>query len=204
MSTNNPLDLETSLEFDSHADTTVLGAGARIIQSYDQLVEVVGYDPQHGLQMFKIFSGVLAFDHPRDRQVYHLVFHQSIHMPPLDHHLLSPIQCRINYVTVNNVSNFLTLFPTDNTHAIIVQNPDNELNTLSFPLHLQGVMSYLPVQKPTAIKLETGDIVWINMMAENLDWDTNDPTYSSQEVAMIDYKGVVLPHPDWGLCYHTR
>jgi hypothetical protein len=40
--------LETSLELDSHADTTVLRAGALIIQSYDQPVEVVGYDPQQG------------------------------------------------------------------------------------------------------------------------------------------------------------
>ena len=44
MSSNNAL--ETSLELDSHADTTVLGAGALIIQSYDQPVKVVGYDPQ--------------------------------------------------------------------------------------------------------------------------------------------------------------
>jgi hypothetical protein len=33
MSSNNPL--ETSLKLDSHADMTVLGAGALIIQSYD-------------------------------------------------------------------------------------------------------------------------------------------------------------------------
>ncbi len=35
-------------------------------------------------------------------------------------------------------------------------------------------------------------------MAENLDWDPNDPTYSSQEAAMIDYREVVLPLPDRG------
>jgi hypothetical protein len=57
--------LETNLELDSHADTTVLGAGALIIQSYDQPVEVVGYDPQQGLQTFEMVSGILAFDHPR-------------------------------------------------------------------------------------------------------------------------------------------
>ena len=64
MSSNNPL--EKCLELDSHADTAVLVAGALIIQSYDQPVEVVGYDPQQGLQTFEMVSGVLAFDHPRD------------------------------------------------------------------------------------------------------------------------------------------
>jgi hypothetical protein len=70
--------------------------------------------------------------------------------------------------------------------------------TLSFPLHLQGVTSYLPVRKPTATKWETGDIIRIDMMAENLNWDPNDPTYSSQEAAKTDYRGVVLPCPDRG------
>jgi hypothetical protein len=161
-------------------------------------VEVVGYDPQQGSQTFEMVSGILAFDHPRDGQVYHLVFHQAIHMPQLDHHLLCPMQCHVNDVTVNNVPKFRTRFPTDNMHALIVQNPDNDSTTLSFPLHLQGVTLYLLVRKSTAAKWDTGDIVRIDMMAENLDWDPNDPTYSSQEATMTDYRGVVLPRPDRG------
>jgi hypothetical protein len=40
--------LETSLELDSHADTTVLGGDALIFQNYDRPVEVLGYDPTMG------------------------------------------------------------------------------------------------------------------------------------------------------------
>ncbi len=58
--------------------------------------------------------------------------------------------------------------------------------------------SYLPVRKPTVAAWETGDIVRIEMTADNLDWDPNDPTYSSQEAAMTDYRGVVLPCSDRG------
>ncbi len=172
---------------------TVLGAGALIIQSYDQPMEVVGYDPQQGLQTFETVSGVLAFDNPWDGQIYYLVFHQAIHMPQLGHHLLCPMQCRVNDVTVNNVPKLLTRFPTDNTHALIVQNPDDDSTTLTFPLHLKGVTPYLPVRKPIAAKWETGDIIRIDMMAENLDWDPNDPTYTTQEAAMTDYRVIVLP-----------
>ena len=142
--------------------------------------------------------GVLPFDHPRDGQVYNLVFHQAIHMPQLDHHLLCPMLCRVNDVTVNNVPKLLTHFPTDNTHALVVQNPDDDSTTLSFPLHLQGVTSYLPVRKPTADEWESGDIIRIDTTPENLNWNPNDPTYSSQEAAMTDYRGVVLPCPDRG------
>jgi hypothetical protein len=59
-------------------------------------------------------------------------------------------------------------------------------------------MSYLSVRKPTVAEWETGGILWIYMTAENLDWDPNDPTYSSQEASMKDYRGVVLPRPDRG------
>ncbi len=172
---------------------TVLGAGALTIQSYDQPLEVVGNDPQQGSQTFETVSGVLAFDQLQDGQVYHLVFHQPIHMPQLDHHLLCPMQCCVNDVTVHDVPKFWTRFPTDNTHALIVQNPDNDSITLSFPLHVQGVMLYLPVRKLTSAKWETGNIVQINMTAEHLDWDSNDPIYSSHEAAMTDYRGLSYP-----------
>ncbi len=109
MSSNNPL--ETSLELDSHADTTVLGAGALIIQSYVRPVDVVGYDPQQGLQTFEMVSNILAFDHLKDGKVYHLVFHQVIHMPQLDRHLVCPMQCHINDVTVNNTPKISDSFP---------------------------------------------------------------------------------------------
>ena len=42
--------IETSLELDSHEDTTVIEADTLTIQNYDRPVEVVGYDPQQGLQ----------------------------------------------------------------------------------------------------------------------------------------------------------
>jgi hypothetical protein len=93
---------------------------------------------------------------------------------------------------------FLTCFPTDNTHTLVVQNPDDDSTTLSFPLHLQGVTSYLPVRKPTADEWESGETVRIDMTAETLAWNPNDPTYSSQEAAMTDYRRVVMPCPDRG------
>jgi hypothetical protein len=88
-------------------------------------------------------------------------------MPKLNHHLLCPMQCRVNYVTVNDVPKMFTIFPTDNRYAINLQKPDNESNVLSISLHLQGVTLYLPVRKPTVAEWETGDII---------DWDPSDPT----------------------------
>ena len=59
--------------------------------------------------------------------------------------MLCPMQCHVNDVTINNVPKFLTHFPTDNMHAIVIINPDDESNICIFPLHLQGVTLQLPV-----------------------------------------------------------
>ncbi len=93
---------ETTLELDSHADTCVLGCDALILLDYDRPVIVEGYDPSLGAKTYATVSGALAYDDPVTHKVYHLVINQAICIPHLDHHLLSPMQCRVNDVIVND------------------------------------------------------------------------------------------------------
>jgi len=137
-----------------------------------------------GSKTYQAVSGALAFDHPMTGRTYLLVFHQAISMPQLDHHLLCPMQCRVNDVIVNDVPKFLTLNPTDNMHAIVVQDPDDLAQHIWFPLNIRGITSYLMVRKPTLDKWESGDMLHIDMTAKHLDWDPNNPTYLQQEAAM--------------------
>ena len=52
---------ETTLESDSHADTTYLGRGALTIFDYDCPVNVQGYDPSLGAKEYRTVSGALAY-----------------------------------------------------------------------------------------------------------------------------------------------
>ena len=117
-------DFETTLELDSLANTCILGRDALSIYDYDRPVEVTGFYPAIGLQCYLTVSGVVKFTHPVSGEQSHLVFHQAIHIPHLLHHLLCPMQCRMNEVTVNDVPKFVTVDPTENTHAKIVQSDD--------------------------------------------------------------------------------
>ncbi len=106
---------ETTLELDSHADTCILGCDALITLDYNRPVSVVGYDPNLGSRTYKTVSGVVAYDEPATGSVYHLVTNQAIQIPHLDHHLLCPMQCRVNDVIVKTFQNFwqdLTLLTT--------------------------------------------------------------------------------------------
>ncbi len=101
----------TTLELDSHADTCVLGKDCLVILDYDRPVQVVGYDPALGAKTYQTISGVIAHDDPVTGEVIHLIIHQAIHIPHLDHHLLCPMQCRVNDVIINETPSFWTRAP---------------------------------------------------------------------------------------------
>ena len=103
---------ENSLELDSHADTCCVGKDALVIYDYDRPVTVSGYDPQLGSRDFKTVSAVLEYTNPLTGQIYHLVIHQAIQIPNLDHHMLCPMQCRVNDIIINDVPKFLMKTPT--------------------------------------------------------------------------------------------
>jgi hypothetical protein len=138
--------LETTLELDSHADTCVIGRDALIILDFQRPVSVQGYDKTLGCKTYQTVSGVVSYVDPQTAMEYHLVINQAIHIPHLDHHLLCPMQCRVNDVIVHETPRFLEKNPTDNTHALTIEDPDDPLQTIILRLALRGVTSFLNVK----------------------------------------------------------
>jgi hypothetical protein len=91
-------------------------------------------------------SRVLAYDDPTTGEVYHLVINQAIYTPHLDHHLICPMQCRVNDVIVDDMPKFLTSDPTDHMHALTIIDPDQPAQTAILPPALQGVTLLLNVR----------------------------------------------------------
>ena len=137
--TTNPR--ETSLELDSHADTCCVGAGALIIADYDRPVTVTGYDPQLGTRTLRTVSAVLEYT-KSNGQRYHLLINQAISIPNLDHHLLCPMQCRVNDIIINDCPKFLTPNPRPDSHAIVAVDPEDDSKQIILPLSISGVTSY--------------------------------------------------------------
>ena len=92
---------ETTLEVDSHADTTCLGRGALKIFDFNTPVNVQGYDASLGIRQYQTVSGVIGYVHPFTGRKYHIIIHQAIHMPELGHHLLCPMHVRANEIMLN-------------------------------------------------------------------------------------------------------
>ena len=109
-----------------------------------------GYDRSLGAQYFCTVSAVLGYIEPNSGQTYHLVIHQAIKIPHLDHSLLCTMQCQMKGVEINETPRFLEKNKTPNSQAIVIDDPDPKSNsTVTLPLSLSGVKSYLPVHQPS-------------------------------------------------------
>ena len=75
--------------------------GVLKIYYYNCPVNVQGYEPSLGANQYSTIIGALAYVNPFTGLKYHLIVHQAIHMPDLDHPLLCPMQCRANGVVIN-------------------------------------------------------------------------------------------------------
>ncbi len=95
--------------------------------------------------MLTTIAGVVAYDHPQMGKVYLLVFHQAIFPPNLNHHLLCPMPCRLNHVTINETLKFLVHDLDESTHAILADDPLGKKGPLVIPLSIEGVNIYFHI-----------------------------------------------------------
>ncbi len=152
----------------------------------------MGYDESLGSKTYQTVSGVVAYDDPHTGRMLHLIINQAILIPHLDHHLLCPMQCCVNDVTINDLPKFLAANPTDQTHALIINDPDNPLQLVILPLTLRGVTPLLNVRTVTIDELNSQDYPRLHLTSETLTWDPTTTLYEQQENAMMDYSGNII------------
>ncbi len=170
----------------------MLGRDALIILDYQQPVSIVGYDESLGSKAYQTVSGVVAYDDPLTGRMLHLIINQAIHIPHLDHHLLCPMQCRVNDVAINNLPKFLVANPTDQTHALTINDPNNPLQPVILPITLRGVTSLLNVRTVTINEFNSQDYPRLHLTSETLTWDPMTNLYEQEENAMMEYSGNIV------------
>ena len=157
---------ETTFEADSHADTTCLGRGTLKIFDYDTPVNVMGYDPSMGSTQYSIISGALGYVHPFTGIKYHLVVHQAVHIPEIEHHLLCPMQCRANDVIVNDCPRIHCDDPDESSHSVVAVDDNGEQVIL--PFFLRGVTSHFTVESISKEEFERHECPRIELTSRDL------------------------------------
>ena len=102
------------------------------------------------------------------------------------------MQLRVNDVEVNERPKFLTRYPTDSSHAIIVPSEGCEVR-LTIPLSLKGVTSYFPTRKPTREEYERASTRF-ELTSEAPEWNPHTNLFSDQEEALVDDSGMLLDY----------
>ncbi len=153
----------------------------------------MGYDESLGSKTYQTVSGVVAYNDPQTRRTLHLIINQAIHIPHLDHHLLCPMQCRVNDVIVNNLPKYLANDPTDQMHALTLTDPNNPLQPVILLLILRGSTLVLNVRSTTINEFNIHDYSRLHSTSETLTWDPTTDLYEKQEHAMMDYSDNIFP-----------
>ena len=121
---------------------------------------------------------------------YHLIFHQAIHMPDLNHHLLCPMQCRANGVVINECLRMYCSEPTQESHAIVAMYENGA--SVVLPFFLRGVTLHLNVLSLTHDKFEHHGCTRIDLTLGDLTWVPSTYIYEDQENAMMDFQGEIF------------
>ena len=89
---------------------------------YESPVHVQGYDSALGTKTYYTISEAFLYNNSYKGQTYHIVIHEAIKIPDLNHYMLCTIQVCTNSVTVNDCPRLLTDHLTEETHDIIADD----------------------------------------------------------------------------------
>ena len=172
------------MELDSRADTCAFGKDCLIVHDTGARVSVEPFIQSIGsVPKVPIVTVAVAYDDPTTSHAHVMFFHQVLHMPNMDTHLVSPFQLRDHGVLVNDVP-LLHVDPdnrNDSHHTIYIPTAD-----VTLPLSLRGTMSGLTVRKPTWTEVndvQQHDVTHLQMTLDAI-WDPNDPDCHHQETAL--------------------
>ncbi len=163
---------QSLVELHSHMDTSCVNANCRIILYTDKVCSVSPFHPKYkAMENIPIVQATTAYEDQDTGKKIILIFNQSLYMgDALTSSLLNLNQARTNGLTVDDVP-----CQFGGTHSILILR-----NGLRIPLQIQGVLSCIPVRKPSAEEVETCE--WIELTAES-EWNPKSTFMQEQELA---------------------
>jgi hypothetical protein len=96
------------------------------------------------------------------------------------------MQMRLNGVVVKETPRFQCESPTESSHSVVVRGVSGD-ETITIPLFLKGVTSFMMTRKPTKFEFENCD--HFELTAKSSAYDPHCEYYASQEDNMTNARG---------------
>jgi hypothetical protein len=180
------LEESNRLDLNSNADCCVCGKEVLIFIYFDREVTVADWDPEGATKSLRIVPAALGYTITETGQTVLLTVHRGTFSPTLNHNLLSTMKMRLHDVVVNETPKFQCFKPTDLSHSINARGGDVE-DVFITPLELHGVVSCLPMFKPSKEEFDTCSRYELTF--ETPDYDPSAYTFRDQEAGMMDSWG---------------
>lgn len=176
---------ETSTELDSHADSPVVGKHVYILRSTGRKVSVKGFTDQLGAPILvPVVDAAVVYDCEYTGKSIVLVIRNALHLRNMDTNLIPPFMMRLAGLKIDECPKFLSDNPNEGNHSVYCP----EL-VFRIPLHLDGIISFIPTRRPSKRELEELDS--IDLTPNVPVWDPHDTVYSEQESSMLNYRGEI-------------
>lgn len=115
---NNPIDNNSRLELDSHANMPVVGCESLVIVDLGINVDVCPFSPDYPSMQVKLVDAVVKYDCPFSGKVFMLIIRNAIHVPAMSNNLIPPFILREAGITVNDVPKIQIQDLSIHDHAI--------------------------------------------------------------------------------------
>jgi hypothetical protein len=87
---------------------------------------------------------------------------------------------------------YLVANPTDQMHALTINDSNNPLQPVILPLTLRGLTLLLNVRTVNINEFNSQDYPRLHLTSKTLTWDPTTTLYEEQENAMTDYSGNIV------------
>ena len=188
MTRANEMNVESHMEFDSHANMPVVGKHAYIIAETGKKVDVSPFTPDYKPLTVPLVDAMVKYDNPNNGKSYILVLHNALYVPLMDNNLVPPFMLREMGVTVNDIPKIHKEDPSVDDHTMTFVEMGFRI-----PLSLWGIFLYFPTSKPTHDDLLNPNEVYILSPAT---WNPHSDAYSTNEESMLDWEGNMQPKKD--------
>jgi Reverse transcriptase (RNA-dependent DNA polymerase) len=151
----------STCDFDSHADTCVVGANFEVLEFTNRVCSVSGFSDDYGTQEdVPIVTAATMVQDPNTGHEFILVIHEALHFPNMPHSLLNPNQIRY-------AGNDVWDNPFDPSREVEMVVYSDEYEAVTVPIQVKGTILSFDSASPTQEQLEnlphyylTLDHVW--------------------------------------------
>ena len=107
----------------THADTSVVGRHAFIVERHDYFVNFSGYDSTKGsVQDLRVVNSAITVDNVDTGKIQVVIINQAVHISTMVNNLICPMQMRMHGTVVNYTTKFIFRDPSDDDQCVLLKN----------------------------------------------------------------------------------